>query len=99
VPECTAVWWGTYHTQASVRVGLLTLCVSVCEDAAMQVTITRENWRTEVEARGITLRGVALATGSSVRSVYAYAQGTRRPSDAWVSKVAEVIRCLDEVSA
>ena len=65
----------------------------------MNTTVTRETWREEVRKRGLTLKGVAALTGKSFRSVSAYSEGTRRPSDEWIAKVAAVVTALDEVAA
>ena len=65
----------------------------------MNTTVTRETWREEVRKRGLTLKGVAALTGKSFRSVSAYSEGTRRPSDEWIAKVSAVVTALDEVAA
>lgn len=65
----------------------------------MNTTPTRETWREEVRKRGLTLKGLASLTGKSFRTVSAYSEGTRRPSDEWIAKVAEVIAALDGAAA
>jgi predicted transcriptional regulator len=65
----------------------------------MTTTPTRETWREEVRKRGLTLKGLSKLTGKSFRSVSAYSEGTRRPSDEWVAKVGEVLAALDGVAA
>jgi transcriptional regulator with XRE-family HTH domain len=65
----------------------------------MNTTPTRETWREEVRKRGLTLKGLANLTGKSFRSVSAYSEGTRRPSDEWIAKVADVVAALDGVAA
>ena len=65
----------------------------------MNTTPTRETWREEVRARGLTLKGLAKLTGKSFRSVSAYSEGTRRPSDEWIARVGEVIAAMDGVAA
>jgi transcriptional regulator with XRE-family HTH domain len=65
----------------------------------MNTTPTRETWREEVRRRGLTLKGLAALTGKSFRSVSAYSEGTRRPSDEWIAKVCDVVAALDGVAA
>lgn len=65
----------------------------------MNTTPTRETWREEVRKRGLTLKGLAQLTGKSFRTVSAYSEATRRPSDEWISKVAAVLAALDGVAA
>jgi transcriptional regulator with XRE-family HTH domain len=65
----------------------------------MNTTPTRDTWRAMVRERGLTLKGVAKLTGKSFRSVSAYSEGTRRPSDEWIAKVGAVLAALDEVAA
>lgn len=65
----------------------------------MHTTPTRDTWRDEVRKRGLTLRGLAQLTGKSFRTVSAYSEGTRRPSDDWIAKVGEVLAALDGVAA
>lgn len=65
----------------------------------MNTTPTRETWREEVRKRGLTLKGLAGLTGKSFRTVSAYSEGTRRPSDEWIAKVVEVVAALDGVAA
>ena len=65
----------------------------------MNTTPTRETWREEVRKRGLTLKGLAAMTGKSFRTVSAYSEGTRRPSDEWVEKVARIVAAIDEVAA
>lgn len=61
--------------------------------------VTRETWRAIVRDRGLTLKGIAAMTGKSFRTVSAYSEGTRRPSDEWVALVARIVAALDEVAA
>jgi transcriptional regulator with XRE-family HTH domain len=65
----------------------------------MNTTLTRETWREEVRKRGLTLKGVAALTGKTFRTVSAYSEGTRRPSDEWIAKVNEVVAALDGAAA
>lgn len=62
--------------------------------AYMQM-VTRENWRQRAKAASLNLRAIAKATNTTHRSVTAYAQGTRRPSDDWIADVARVIECIE----
>lgn len=61
--------------------------------------LTRETWREEVRRRGLTLKGIAAATGKSFRTVSAYSEGTRRPSDEWIAKVDAIVVALDGAAA
>ncbi len=65
----------------------------------MNTTPTRETWREEVRKRGLTLKGLAQATGKSFRAVSAYSEGTRRPSDEWIERVARIVAAFDEAAA
>lgn len=67
--------------------------------AYMNTTPTRETWREEVRRRGLTLKGLASLTGKSFRTVSAYSEGTRRPSDEWIARVGEVVAALDSAAA
>jgi transcriptional regulator with XRE-family HTH domain len=60
----------------------------------MNTPVTRENWSQVAKDRGLTLVGIAKATGTSYRSVSAYSQGTRRPSDAFIARVGELLAAL-----
>lgn len=62
-------------------------------------TITRETWRDEVDRQGLTLDSLAKRTGISTRSIYAYASGQRRPSDAWIARVVTVLQAIDDARA
>lgn len=65
----------------------------------MNTTPTRETWREEVRTRGLTLKGLAKLTGKTFRTVSAYSEGTRRPSDEWIEKVGDVVAALDGAAA
>lgn len=56
------------------------------------VRITRDNWRAEVEARGISLARLAPLTGMSVASIYGYSRGARKPPESWFRRLEEVLR-------
>lgn len=60
---------------------------------------TRPWWRDEAERQGISLRTLADRTGVSHRAIYAYSQGQRRPSDAWLDRVFDVLTGFDQVRA
>lgn len=60
--------------------------------------VTRETWSQVARAKGLTLVGIAVATGVSYRSVLAYSQGTRRPSDAFIENVARIVAALEAVA-
>jgi lambda repressor-like predicted transcriptional regulator len=51
----------------------------------------RNDWRTELFAQGRTLRWLALNTGKSPRTVYAYSQGKLTPGVEWLERVAAVL--------
>lgn len=54
-------------------------------------SIDRTNWRERVAASGLTLRELAWRTGTTERATYAYSGGSRRPTDAWIERVAIVL--------
>jgi hypothetical protein len=58
-------------------------------------TVTRETWRERAKAIGLTNKAVAISTDVSVHSVNSYAQGKRRPDDAWIAAVARLIDCIE----
>lgn len=62
-------------------------------------TIDRETWRAEAKRQGITLESLAERTGVSHRAILAYAQGSRRPSDAWVERVVMVLQAINDARA
>jgi hypothetical protein len=51
----------------------------------------RNDWRTELFAQGRTLRWLALNTGKSPRTVYAYSSGQLKPGAEWLERVAAVL--------
>lgn len=55
------------------------------------VVVTRDNWAEVVRRSGIRLEVLAVETGKSYAAVYRYSTGSRRPSDAWISRVAEIL--------
>jgi hypothetical protein len=59
-------------------------------------TVTRETWKERAKAIGLSYKAISISTTTSLRSVTAYAQGTRRPSDEWVAAVARLIAGIDQ---
>ena len=53
---------------------------------------TRETWRERARAVGLPLWRLAIATGVSPATVAAYANGARRPNDAWLERADAVLR-------
>ena len=53
----------------------------------MNVTL----WRQALRQQGRSLAWLADQTGISRATVYAYSRGARRPSDAWLAKVAALL--------
>jgi hypothetical protein len=49
------------------------------------------HWRTVLVSQGRTLRWLALATGKSPRTVYAYSRGELVPPPAWLERVGVVL--------
>lgn len=49
------------------------------------------HWRTVLVEQGRTLRWLALATGKSPRTVYAYSQGTRVIPPTWLDDVSRAL--------
>lgn len=65
----------------------------------MSDTLTRETLRDMVRERHLNAAVLARATGKSQRAVRSYLEGTRRPADAWIAKVAAIVAALDEAAA
>lgn len=49
------------------------------------------HWRTVLVSQGRTLRWLALATGKSPRTVYAYSRGELVVPDEWLARVADAL--------
>jgi hypothetical protein len=49
-------------------------------------TLTRQTFAAEVRASGIALEVLAVATGKSYATVYAYLTDRRNPSDEWIAQ-------------
>ena len=54
-------------------------------------SVSRDDWRERTRVAGLTLVELADRTGKSFSAVYAYSRGARRPSDAWVASVGQVL--------
>jgi hypothetical protein len=63
----------------------------------MDKPTAHNHWRTVVVRQGRTLRWLALATGKSPRTVYAYSRGELVPQAEWLAAVAVALG--EEVSA
>lgn len=48
-------------------------------------------WRTVLREQGRTLRWLAIQTGKSPRTVYAYSQGKLPPTREWLAAAARVL--------
>lgn len=57
----------------------------------MNGTQDANNWRQVLREQGRTLAWLAKATGTNVRSVYAYSQGQNRPPEAWLRKASDAL--------
>lgn len=49
------------------------------------------DWRTVLQGQGRTLRWLAIQTGKTPRTVYAYSQGKRTPPAEWLALVGRVL--------
>ena len=54
-------------------------------------TTDQREWRSALREQGRSLAWLADRTGISRASVYAYSCGARRPSAAWLAKVAALL--------
>ena len=54
-------------------------------------SVSRDDWRERTRKAGLTLVDLADRTGKSFSTVYAYSRGARRPSDAWITSVGQVL--------
>jgi hypothetical protein len=57
----------------------------------MDKPTTHPDWRTTLIAQGRTLRWLALATGKSPRTVYAYSRGDLVPTTEWLATVSAAL--------
>jgi hypothetical protein len=58
---------------------------------AMDTPTAPTDWRTALREQGRTLRWLALKTGKSPRTVYAYSRGDLIPLPAWLDAVSGVL--------
>lgn len=65
----------------------------------MNTQVTRDSWREAVRRQGLSLKTLARLTGTSERSIYAYSDGSRRPSDAWIARVADIVLQLEGIAS
>lgn len=52
---------------------------------------TPAKWNSVVRAQGRTLRWLAIETGKSPRTVYAYSQGKLIPTQQWLADASRVL--------
>jgi hypothetical protein len=57
----------------------------------MDTPTERNDWRTVLKEQGRTLRWLALQTGRSPRTVYAYSQGRLVPTAEWIARASVVL--------
>ena len=57
----------------------------------MDTPIAQNDWRTVLREQGRTLRWLAIATGKSPRTVYAYSQGRLPPTAEWLEAASRVL--------
>jgi transcriptional regulator with XRE-family HTH domain len=55
-------------------------------------TVTRDNWAALSAGAGVSLELLAVLTGLSYSAVYRYKTGSRTPPDAFIEKVAVILR-------
>jgi hypothetical protein len=51
----------------------------------------RDTWRAILDQQGRSIAWLADRTTTPRQTVYAYSMGKRRPTDAWLARVAEVL--------
>lgn len=57
----------------------------------MEPLTAHTDWRTVLKGQGRTLRWLALQTGKSPRTVYAYSRGELTPTPEWLSAASRVL--------
>jgi len=57
----------------------------------MDIPTARNDWRTVLRAQGRTLRWLAIQTGKSPRTVYAYSRGDLVPIPQWIEDASRVL--------
>lgn len=64
----------------------------------MTTVVTRETWKAQAAAVGLSLEAIAHLTDTKYPSVYAYSVGRRRAPDAWLAAVAALIRARENAA-
>ena len=64
---------------------------SVTVTAHMDKPTARTDWRTTLTEQGRTLRWLALQTGKSPRTVYAYSRGDLVPTPEWLAAASTAL--------
>ena len=57
----------------------------------MEQPTEQTHWKTVLIAQGRSIRWLALATGTKVRTVYAYSSGQNRPTPGWLAKAGAAL--------
>ena len=57
----------------------------------MDTPTEQNDWRTVLRAQGRTLRWLAIQTGKSPRTVYAYSRGDLVPPAEWLAAASRVL--------
>ena len=57
----------------------------------MDTSTARTDWHTALREQGRTLRWLAIQTGKSPRTVYAYSRGDLVPPLEWIAAVSRVL--------
>lgn len=57
----------------------------------MDTPTTHPDWRTILREQGRTLRWLAIQTGKSPRTVYAYSRGELVPTPEWIAAASRVL--------
>ena len=57
----------------------------------MDTSTAPRHWRTVLTEQGRTIRWLAIHTGRPPRSIYAYSQGTMRPTKAWLEAASRAL--------
>ena len=57
----------------------------------MDTSTTPTDWRTVLRGQGRTLRWLAIQTGKSPRTVYAYSRGDLVPPAEWIATVSRLL--------
>lgn len=60
---------------------------------------TPPTWQARCDRLGIRVPTIATVTGYSQRSVRAYREGTRRPSEDFLARVDELLRSIEATVA